>query len=305
MTIENQQRRIVYDADGVSLAYPVPFPFLEPEWLTVSVGTGEIGTTDTTLVYGVDYEVTGAGDPDGGVVILATPQPDGMKLAISRWVPLTQQEVYPEGGKFPAETTEDCFDKLTMIVQDLKDLATQSTFLPPSSTGDAREVAAWMSEQVTAAENSAAAAATSEANAAASATAADGSALEAEASADRAEEAAATLPDISQASAGDTVTVETGPEGELVARWQPPSAGAPPQRVDTELVSPIAAGGTFTVPQYTVGGKKLTVYLDGVLCAAGAAGLYLETGASGSKSTTITINDALDAGHDITAIVAG
>ena len=143
------------------------------------------------------------------------------------------------------------------------------------------------------------------ANAAASATAADGSALEAEASADRAEEAAATLPDISQASAGDTVTVETGPEGDLVARWQPPSAGVPPQRVDTELVNPIAAGGTFTVPQYTVGGKKLTVYLDGVLCAAGAAGLYLETGAAGSKSTTITINDALDAGHDITAIVAG
>ena len=102
MTIENQQRRIVYDADGVSLNYPVPFPFLEPEWLTVSVGTGEIGTKDTTLVYGIDYEVTGAGDPMGGTVILTDPQAVGVKIAISRWVPLTQQEVYPEGGKFPA-----------------------------------------------------------------------------------------------------------------------------------------------------------------------------------------------------------
>lgn len=161
MTIENQQRRIVYDVDGVSLAYPVPFPFLEPEWLTVSVGTGEIGTTDTTLVDGVDYEVTGAGDPAGGVVILATPQPDGMKLAISRWVPLTQQEVYPEGGKFPAETTEDCFDKLTMIAQQLKDLATSNNFSPSTSTETGAHVAAWISEQTQAAEQSATEAAAS------------------------------------------------------------------------------------------------------------------------------------------------
>ena len=169
MTIENQQRRIVYDADGVSLAYPVPFPFLEPEWLTVSVGTGEIGTTDTTLVDGVDYEVTGAGDPAGGVVILATPQPDGMKLAISRWVPLTQQEVYPEGGKFPAETTEDCFDKLTMIAQQLKDLATSNNFSPSTSTETGAHVAAWISEQVQAAGEAAEAAEQSATEAAASA----------------------------------------------------------------------------------------------------------------------------------------
>ena len=172
MTIENQERRIVYDTDGTSLNYPVPFPFLEPEWLEVSVGTGEIGSADTVLVYGTDYNVAGAGQPTGGMVVLYAPQPVGMKLAISRWVPLTQEEVYPEGGKFPAQTTEDCFDKLTMIAQQLQDIAERSDFLPPSSTGDATDVTAWMSEQVTAAENSAAAAATSETNAAASATAA-------------------------------------------------------------------------------------------------------------------------------------
>ena len=172
MTIENQERRIVYDTDGTSLDYPAPFPFLEPEWLEVSVGTGEIGTADTPLVYGVDYDVTGAGGAGGGMVILHQPLPVGQKLVISRWVPLTQEEVYPEGGKFPAQTTEDCFDKLTMIAQQLQDIAERSDFLPASSTGDASDVVTWMSEQVTAAENSAAAAATSEANAATSAEAA-------------------------------------------------------------------------------------------------------------------------------------
>ena len=180
MTIENQERRIVYDTDGTSLDYPAPFPFLEPEWLEVSVGTGEIGTADTPLVYGVDYDVTGAGGAGGGMVILHQPLPVGQKLVISRWVPLTQEEVYPEGGKFPAQTTEDCFDKLTMIAQQLQDIAERSDFLPGTSTGNATDVTTWMTAQVTAAENSAAAAKVSEDNAAASASASAGSEARAE-----------------------------------------------------------------------------------------------------------------------------
>lgn len=143
------------------------------------------------------------------------------------------------------------------------------------------------------------------AQAAASATTAGVSAQDAKDSADKAEDAAATLPDISQANAGDTIAVEPGPGGSLVARWQPPSAGAPPQRADTELNSPLAPGATFAVPQYTVGSKKLTVYLDGVLCSSGASGLYLEIGLAGSKSTSITLNNALGAGRELTAVVAG
>ena len=186
MTIENQERRIVYDTDGTSLSYSAPFPFLEPEWLEVSVGTGEIGTADTDLVYGVDYDVTGAGQPTGGMVVLAAPLAVGRKLSISRWVPLTQEEVYPEGGKFPAKTTEDCFDKLTMITQQLQDLAERSDFLPSSSTGDATDVTAWIAAQTTAAEDAAAAAAVSETNAAASAAAAATSATQSAASAEQA-----------------------------------------------------------------------------------------------------------------------
>ena len=142
------------------------------------------------------------------------------------------------------------------------------------------------------------------ATAGASAQAAKVSETAAAQSAEDAQVAADTLPDISTASAGDALVAEVGPGGAMVARWQPPSAGAP-QRVDIELTAPLAAGTAFTVPQYTVGGKKLTVYLDGVLCDAGAAGLYLETGAVGSKSTTITLNDTLKVGWKVTAIVAG
>lgn len=471
MTIENQQSRVVYTANGTSTAYTVPFPFLDARHLVVNVGTGALGSTDQTLVYATDYTVTGAGAATGGKVTMTEAVAAGKKIAIRRTVPMTQISLYPEHDPFPAKSHEAALDKLTMIVQDLKDVAEQSTFLPPSSTGDAREVAAWMEKQVKDAEgwsqtskdwsdvskgwadtskghatNSATSAAASAASAAAAKSSETKSAAyagQAKADADRAarlvdpatlassvfnvrkaqvlaygdtgqivnllgyyypcrdvlylsyngtvctpikpgveptgdyqyeevgndpnvesnqvklhfatqagdvldmfvvasaagrnleqieamvSEAAAlaqvarasqenaaqsaesaraaadTLPDINTASAGDTITAEVGPGGAMVFRLQPPSAGAPPQRVDIELAAPIAAGSAFTVPQYTVGGKRLTVYLDGVLCAAGAAGLYLETGTAGSKSTTITLNDALDAGHDITAIVAG
>lgn len=59
------------------------------------------------------------------------------------------------------------------------------------------------------------------------------------------------------------------------------------------------------MPAYVVGAKKLEIYLDGILCAPGAAGFYHEQGVVGATSASIKINDALDAGHEITAIVAG
>ena len=125
--------------------------------------------------------------------------------------------------------------------------------------------------------------------------------------AQEAEDAAATLPDVSQASVGDTLVTEVGPGGEMVARWQPPPSGLPPQRKDEKLLTAIPAGGTWTVPQYTVGSKKLKVYLGGVLATPGApaVGFYQEAGAAGSKSTAITINNALDVGRELAAEVAG
>lgn len=470
MTIENQQSRVVYTANGTSTAYTVPFPFLDARHLAVSVGTGALGSTDQTLVYATDYTVTGAGAATGGKVTMTEAVAAGKKIAIRRTVPMTQIVLYPEHDPFPAKSHEAALDKLTMIVQDLKDVAEQSTFLPPSSTGDAREVAAWMEKQVKDAEgwsqtskdwsdvskgwadtskghatNSATSAAASAASAAAakssetksaayagqakadadraaqlvdpvslasgvfnvrkaqvlaagvsgqtiellgyyypardvlylswngvvltpvkpgveptgdysyeevgtdpnvesnkvklhfataagdvldmfvvssaagrniekieqlvatageSAQAAKGSETAAARSAEDAHAAADTLPDISTASAGDALVAEVGPGGVMVARWQSPSAGAPPQRVDIELIAPVAAGSVLSVPQYIVGGKKLDVYLLGLLCDAGTAGLYLETGPAGSKSTTITLNDALETGWTVTAIVA-
>ncbi len=63
----------------------------------------------------------------------------------------------------------------------------------------------------------------------------------------------------------------------------------------------IAAGADFTVPPYTVGGHRLEVFLDGLLCAAGTAenAQYAEIGKAGTQSTIIRWHDSIPADCDI------
>ena len=59
----------------------------------------------------------------------------------------------------------------------------------------------------------------------------------------------------------------------------------------------IAAGQSYAVPPYTVGGAMLQVYLDGVACAAGQE--YDESGEPGTLSSTIVWRIAVPQDRDI------
>lgn len=80
------------------------------------------------------------------------------------------------------------------------------------------------------------------------------------------------------------------------------------QRLDTRhtpavstvtLSKVLAAGTSVEVPEHTVGGDGMTVFLCGVLCARGEDAQYLDV-----DSTHISFNDDLEAGMDITAVVS-
>ena len=63
----------------------------------------------------------------------------------------------------------------------------------------------------------------------------------------------------------------------------------------------IAAGEDFTVPEYTFGGHRLEVFLDGLRCVAGAAenAQYAEVGKTGTRSTIIRWHDDIPVDYDI------
>lgn len=118
MTVNSSVASEKYDGDGASVAFPIPFYFLDDSHIaatTFIVSTG----APTALVLGTDYTVSGAGIQTGGTLTLAVALPVGSSLFLVRNVPIDQQIDYTPNDKFPAEVTESGFDKLTMICQQL------------------------------------------------------------------------------------------------------------------------------------------------------------------------------------------
>ncbi|MBN3812227.1 hypothetical protein [Paraburkholderia sp. Ac-20347] len=115
MTVESSVQDVTYEMDGVTLAFPIPFYFLD----TAHVYADFIDSAEnlTSLVNGTDFTVTGAGDEDGGTLTLALAKAAPYNLHIYRDVPVTQETAYQQNSAFPAKTTETALDKLTMIAQ--------------------------------------------------------------------------------------------------------------------------------------------------------------------------------------------
>lgn len=65
------------------------------------------------------------------------------------------------------------------------------------------------------------------------------------------------------------------------------------------LSEALTAGTSIEVPEHTVGGAGMAVYLCGLRCERGTDAQYLDV-----DSTHISFNDDLEAGMDIVAVVS-
>ncbi|WP_332774441.1 hypothetical protein [Pseudomonas sp. ESBL1] len=100
-------------------AFPIPYRFLQDSDIEV-VLVRQNGESET-LVLGTQYTLTGAGSQDGGTLtstyaasVLATP---GATLSISRVMTAVQPTDLRNQGRYFAETHENVFDRLTMLIQ--------------------------------------------------------------------------------------------------------------------------------------------------------------------------------------------
>lgn len=115
MTVSSTQSRISHAGDGATTDFPVPFYFIEPGHLVVSLVLDDGTITPWTL--GTDYSVAGAGNQAGGTVTAFDAPAVGETLIIERIVPSTQETAYQENDPFPAKEHERALDKLTMVGQ--------------------------------------------------------------------------------------------------------------------------------------------------------------------------------------------
>lgn len=118
MTVSTEVDHNDYTGNGVTTSFPYTFRIFKKSDLDVQVA--DLNENITELVLDTDYTVTGAGGYTGGNVILSTPLTSGYQISISRELPVTQETDLRNQGKFFAEVHEDAFDKLTMLIQQVR-----------------------------------------------------------------------------------------------------------------------------------------------------------------------------------------
>lgn len=118
MTVSTEVDHNDYTGNGVTTSFPYTFRIFHKSDLVVQVV--DLDENITELVLDTDYTVTGDGGYQGGNVILSTALTSGYQISISRELPVTQETDLRNQGKFFAEVHEDAFDKLTMLIQQVR-----------------------------------------------------------------------------------------------------------------------------------------------------------------------------------------
>lgn len=96
--------------------------------------TKNVSGVSSLLIKGIDYTITGAGSYSGGSVTLAAALNTGEILTIRRTLALTQLTSIRNQAAFHPEIHEDVFDRLTMEIQQVNELATSSSVVVSTVT---------------------------------------------------------------------------------------------------------------------------------------------------------------------------
>ncbi|WP_418905118.1 hypothetical protein ACH6KY_06865 [Escherichia coli] len=118
MTVSTEVDHNEYTGNGVTTSFPYTFRIFQKSDLVVQVV--DLDENITVLALDTDYTVTGAGGYNGGNVILSKALANGYQISISRELKVTQETDLRNQGKFFAEVHEDAFDKLTMLIQQVR-----------------------------------------------------------------------------------------------------------------------------------------------------------------------------------------
>lgn len=126
MTITDTLDEPVYMADGVTVAFVIPFTFDDVDDIVVT--RTDASGIRTRWQRGVHYDV----DVQNGRVDVSAymPAPAGGTVAIGRETPALQPDHFPDSLKFPARLTERGFDRVVRILQELRQRLRRSFLFP-------------------------------------------------------------------------------------------------------------------------------------------------------------------------------
>lgn len=116
MTVPSETSNVSYTGNGVTVDFPVTFPYFDDDHLVVKVTPD--GGVETTKTNGVDYNVSPTSGDSGTVTFVSAPALRA-SVVIERTVPITQDTAFRSQGSFSPTVHEDRFDKDVMIAQQL------------------------------------------------------------------------------------------------------------------------------------------------------------------------------------------
>lgn len=137
MTLYSDQRKIIYQGNGTTTTFTIPFYFINNADIQVSVSNGQ---TVTDLVLNTDYTLSGAENENGGTITTTVPVASGSEIAILRKVDYKQEMDIPENDRFPSKNMERALDRLTMQTQQLAEQVGRSVTVDIFSNTDPSEL---------------------------------------------------------------------------------------------------------------------------------------------------------------------
>jgi hypothetical protein len=131
MTVAALSRIKIYDANGVTKAFPIPFQFLAASSVEVVLRDAAGGET-------IAQPTIAGGSGAVGTATFAVAPPTGMRVVIRGRQAIDQPMVYTTGDRFPAKSHERGLDRGAIIAQELDDKITdigaRAVRFPPGET---------------------------------------------------------------------------------------------------------------------------------------------------------------------------
>lgn len=137
MTVQTETRVAgPFSGDGVTTSLPFDFVVFEAADLIVIERDDTTGD-DTVLVLTTDYSVTLNPDQDdepGGTITLVAPLPSGATDFVYSDVAALQEAIFTNTGGFYPAVLNTALDKLTVLVQQIKEAQARSVLAPVGET---------------------------------------------------------------------------------------------------------------------------------------------------------------------------
>lgn len=140
MTVASTAIPVQYAGNGVTTTFAFSYFFTAQTDLVVYLTDSSIPPVITKKTLTTDYAVTGTQAtngtyPNGGSVVFGTAPPTGTTVTILSDPPETQSTHWVDADADPAAVKELAFDRLTLLVQRLRSLATLGIRVPDAFVG--------------------------------------------------------------------------------------------------------------------------------------------------------------------------